>query len=308
MPQRARRGLIAAALACGLAGAFTGVGTAPLAAAERAQLMQAFRWPAPAGSAGFGGFSGVEITADGLGMIAVSDAGTIWRLRIMRDSAGMIRAIRPAAPVHAVARARVDAEGLALGPDGRLHVSVEGPARLFSCRMTRAITCRRQPVPPAFAAMQRNSSLEALAVDDRGTLYTLPERSGAETRPFPVWRRRGGDWSQPFAIPRRGKWLPVGADFGPDGRFYLLERDFRGLAGFRTRVRVFDIAGDAILGEAVVLETRSGTHDNLEGLSVWRDGQGAIRLTMVADDNFSFLQRSEIVEYRLPPPAAPRKP
>lgn len=88
-------------------------------------------------------------------------------------------------------------------------------------------------------------------------------------------------------------------DFGPDGRLYLLERALRGLF-FATRVRRFEIAeGARVVSEETLLETAAGTHDNLEGISVWRDGAGDIRITMISDDNFRFLQRTEIVEYRL---------
>lgn len=46
------------------------------------------------------------------------------------------------------------------------------------------------------------------------------------------------------------------------------------------------------------MQSELGRHDNLEGLSVWRDAQG-LRLTMVSDDNFMFFQRTEFVEYRV---------
>jgi len=81
----------------------------------------------------------------------------------------------------------------------------------------------------------------------------------------------------------------------PDGQFYLLERDFTGL-GFRTRIRQFDAD---FTNETVLLETGNARHDNLEGISAWRDDSGSIRLTLVSDDNFLFLQRTEIVEYRV---------
>ena len=48
-----------------------------------------------------------------------------------------------------------------------------------------------------------------------------------------------------------------------------------------------------------LLETPTGTHENLEGLAVWRDPEGRLRLTMVADDNFNLFLRNQIVEYRL---------
>ena len=89
----------------------------------------------------------------------------------------------------------------------------------------------------------------------------------------------------------------MGADFGPDGWFYLLERQFTGY-GFRSRVRRFDVAGDTVHHEEKLLESPALRHDNLEGISVWRADDGTIRMTMVSDDNFRpFLQRTEFVEY-----------
>ena len=110
-------------------------------------------------------------------------------------------------------------------------------------------------------------------------------------------------WSVPFTIPRIGSFLPVGADFGPDGRFYVLERAIW-VFGFRSRVRSWQIEHGRPTRAKTVLLTYSGKHDNLEGLSVWRDDQGDIRLTMISDDNFKFFQRTELVEYVLKDPLA----
>ena len=57
---------------------------------------------------------------------------------------------------------------------------------------------------------------------------------------------------------------------------------------------------NAMTNEVTLLETPRGLYDNLEGLSIWRDGAGHITATMVSDDNFSFFLRTQIVEYRLP--------
>jgi len=110
---------------------------------------------------------------------------------------------------------------------------------------------------------------------------------------------KNGKWSVPFFIPRIGPFVPVGADFGPDGKFYLLERHIGGIFGFRTRVRRFIVQGNHIGAGEQLLKTTAGTHDNLEGLAVWQDEGGDIRLTMVSDNNFNFLQRTEFVEYHV---------
>lgn len=253
----------------------------------------------------FGGFSGIEISPDGSRFTVLSDRATLRWGHIERDTEGRIQGMEPSGQAHLLDSKgkwlkpgwQGDSEGLAIGPDGTLWVSFEGLTRVVRYDSPDS---RGQPLPkPAeFRSMQRNSSLEALAIMPDGTLLTLPERSGEITRPFPVWRWRNGKWDQPFSIPRTGDWLAVGADVGPDGRFYLLERDFRGLLGFRSRVRRFDITDKSLSNETVLLETRSLQYDNLEGISVWRDGQG-IRLTMVSDDNFGMFQRTELVEYRV---------
>lgn len=268
-----------------------------------AGFVQAFRWQMDGSD--FGGLSGLEIGADGQELLAISDKGMFVQGRIERDAEGLIAAVVAdrMQPLRArgedmLASGRRDSEGLRVAPDGRVFISFEGVARVLEYDRIDGPAVNL-PAHPDFAGLQNNSSLEALAVDAAGVLYTLPERSGALARPFPVYRFRGGQWDQPFGLPRRGNFLSVDADFGPDGRFYLLERDFQGLAGFASRVRSFALGSEGFSDERVEMESATGQHDNLEGLSVWRDGAGAIRLTMVSDDNFSFFQTTEIVEYRV---------
>jgi len=269
---------------------------------SRAEFVGAYRWTSR--DEGFGGFSGLEIDDDGLGFLALSDKGAIVQGQLRRRD-GRIAGVE-AGPVRPLKNARggplgryqKDSEGLARDATGRIFVSFEGIHRVWSYRNPGSEAVRL-PRPEAFKRMQSNSSLEALAIDESGALYTLPERSGMLTRPFPVFRYRHGAWTRPFDVPRRGEFLALGADFGPDGRFYLLERELTGIFGFRTRVRSFRIDGRRIGDERVLVETSTGAHDNLEGISVWRDGDGAIRLTMISDDNFRAFQVTEFVEYRL---------
>jgi hypothetical protein len=247
----------------------------------------------------FGGFSAIEVTDDGTGFVALSDRGHFITGTFEREN-GVVQGIDagPMLPLRdmdgaVLSRANSDSEGLAIGPDGQLHVSFEWMhgVRHFTAPDMPASALLTDTI---LADLQTNSSLEALAIAPDGALYTLPERSGLATRPFPVYRLRGDVWDQPFDIPRRGSFLMSGADIGPDGRLYLLERDFTGI-GFRSRVRRFELDGS---GEETILETGILTHDNLEGISVWQDSEG-LRLTMISDDNFRFFQRTQIVEYRL---------
>jgi hypothetical protein len=255
----------------------------------------------------FGGLSGIELSEDGQSFLAITDRGGWTRGTIARDADGLISAI-DAQPVRllrgrfeaALDTGRNDSEGLAVTADGTIYISFENVARVLRYDSIDGPAANLF-TPRQFSSFQTNSALEALAVAPDGTLYTLPERSGKLDRPFPVWRFRNGKWDQPFGLRRDGGFLAVGADIGPDGRFYLLEREFHGLTGFASRVRSFQLSETGLSDERMVFTSAVGQHDNLEGLSVWRDTKGTIRLTMIADDNFYFFQTTEIVEYGIPP-------
>jgi len=252
---------------------------------------------------GLGSLSGITVNADGSRVVAVSDKGSFVSGRLRRDGTGAITGVERLAsgPLldprgNAVTRFDVDAEGMALGPDGRLYVSFEANHRVWAySAMDQAAD--PLPQPAEFRALQNNSGLEALFTGPDGLIHAIPERSGKLDRPFPVYRFAQGDWSRAFGIPRRPPHLITGADVGPDGRLYVLERHWNGLLGFSTRIRRFAMAAGGIHGEEVLLESRIGQYDNLEGLSSWRDAQGRVRLLLVSDDNASFFQRTELVEF-----------
>lgn len=252
----------------------------------------------------FGGFSGIEVMDDGAALVAISDRGSWARAEMIRED-GRLTGLRttgigPLLGIDggALAPPNADAEGLALAPDGSLYVSFEAFHRI---RRYRDIAGPAEDVPahPDFRRLQSNSGLEALAIDTAGAIHAVPERSGAWERPFPVYRLQGDAWDTDLALRRDGTFLVTGADFGPDGRLYLLERDFRWLGGFATRVRSFRPGPDGLADEQTLLETGFGALENMEGISVWRDPTGRTRVTLIADDNFFVLQRTVVAEYLL---------
>lgn len=272
-----------------------------------ATYLGSYRWVMD--DPGFGGFSALALSPDGQAFTALSDKAHVFTGTISRDDAGRITGVVAGPPIvlRDIAGAQLqgldsDSEGLAIAPRGGFYVSFEAQHRI---RLYPAPDqpAQRLPGHPDFAGFQINSGLEALAIDARGHIFAIPERSGALDRPFPVYRFDGQGWDIPFAIPRSNAFLPVSADIGPDGWLYVLERALTG-PGFRSRLRRFDITGDRINAEETLLQTRTAQHDNLEGMSIWQDDRGRIRITLISDDNFKFFQRTEFVDYVLDAPLA----
>jgi len=232
----------------------------------------------------FGGLSAIEMQSPGTRAMVLSDRGAAFAITLDRtEQSYVITAVQQPQPHR-------DSEGLAQS-DRHMFFSYEGPAEVWRADKTRL------PSHPDFAAYPPNGSLEALAAAPDGTLYALPEQSGGRRQPFPIYRFFQDGWQIIGRLPRRGPFLPAGADIGPQGRLYILERAFS-LLGFRSRVRRIDLENPDAEAETL-LTTGPGVHDNLEGLAVWRSRSGATCLTFVSDNNFLPIQRTEWVEYAL---------
>ena len=294
MPGHRHRALILSAILSLLA--------LPSFGGARVDYVGSYVWALP--DSDFGGFSGIEISDDGSQFHVISDRAWIRWGGIERDTAGRIREMTMSgraqlqdskgAPLRPGRLG--DSEGLAIGRDGTIWISFEGLDRIARYDDVDGPAIR-VPVPPDWARIQVNEGFEALAITPDGDLLTLPEYA-PKGGDFPVWRYHQGTWTQPYSIPADPEWQAVGADVGPDGRLYLLERNFRGLLGFRSRVRRFGLGPEGITSAEELLTTGTLQYDNLEGISVWDDGLG-IRLTMISDDNFLPVQRTELVEYRV---------
>ncbi|WP_299966475.1 esterase-like activity of phytase family protein [uncultured Roseobacter sp.] len=252
----------------------------------------------------FGGLSALELSADGTGFFAVGDRGRMIEGQLERSGNGITgaRVTRQKQLVDADGAVMIwpftDAEGLAITEDGGLFISFERQIRVLYYPDFNALP-QEPGYTRAWRAIHIKQGLEALAIAPDGTLYTLPETAPFGASVSLVYRRSpGGDWTQPFTLPLDDVFVPVGADFGPDGRLYLLERDFRWF-GFRTRIRAMTVTPRGVEQIETLLETPLFQYGNLEGLSVWRDDDGRIRLTMIGDDNFLPVLKTEIVEYIL---------
>lgn len=250
----------------------------------------------------FGGFSGIEMAPDGGSAVLISDRGNWAEVTLERRDGVLVSAGdwtgtpiddktgKPLNPNH------FDAEGLARRPDGSFCVSFEMDDRV-DCYEAVGANAQPLPVPRDFQNFPPNGGLEGLASDDRGRLYAIPERVTQRDGTVPVYRFADGTWTTPLSLPDQSNFRPSGADIF-EGHLYVLLRAFTGI-GFRSMLLRLPLSGGAV---ETLLETQNGTHDNLEGISVWRNPDGNIVASMVSDDNKNWFQRSEIVEYLLPEP------
>ncbi len=274
------------------------------AAASETRYLGTYVWTAD--DPDFGGWSGFDTSADGAAFRAVSDIGKTIGGRLIRDAAGVVTGVEatPIMPLRGDAGEIMrgttrDAEGADLSADGSFAVSFEGAKRTARVMTYAGETTKGVILTDGrfMGKLAENKGPEALAFLPDGTGYAILEGASGVFGGHRVYAGKGQEWSEVFSIPRAGTWSPVGADFGPDGRLYLLERDFWPLLGFRSRVLRMKVTADGVADREVLFETHVGVHDNLEGIGVWTAPDGSLRMTMISDDNFRRSQRTEIVDY-----------
>lgn len=275
----------------------------PLAAEAEFQQISHFVWERP--ESFFGGWSAIEVRDDGDTFIAIGDNAQIYRGTFVRENGAIVAVKR--APIGALADTDGvafhqkgiqnigDSEGITFLPGDRFAVSFERFPRILLYEGRTATS--RVELPREAASLPENGGVEALAVDPANRLIAIPETIPAGAPGFPVWRQTPAGWETLGHITRSQGFRPVGADFGPDGTLYVLERAFR-LIGFQNRIRAF--SPDSFDPEGTRIWTAPlRAFDNLEGLSVWAESDGSLRFTMISDDNYMAVQETQIVEFRL---------
>lgn len=106
-----------------------------------------------------------------------------------------------------------------------------------------------------------------------------------------------------FKVRRSGDFDVTDGAFLPDGDLILLERRFSLVTGVAMRLR--RIQGDTIRagalvdGEVLMEAGLAYRIDNMEGIDIWQRADGATILSLLSDNNQSFLQRTLYLEFRL---------
>ncbi len=257
--------------------------------------------------AGFGGWSDLAVLADNH-VIAESDTGEWLTMNLVLDASGALAGVSE--PRIALMRDEHgqpfaskdagDAEDLTQLPDGRIAVSFEQTQTIRIYDLNRdGPFGAAQPGPPlaGIEHLAPNVGLEGLTTTSDGDLVV-----GAEEGPHGA----SSLWRVPLnaiaPVASRASY-PLSRGYGlssldrlPSGDFVVLERFYAPVIGTRIRVSTFSAAdldrGGHVHKRQLALLTPPLVLDNFEGVSAVRMPNGATRLYMIVDDNFSAHQRT----------------
>jgi hypothetical protein len=254
-----------------------------------------------------GGLSGLLIAADGDHLIAISDRGYRLDGRLVVAGAGWlvgvadatIEDLRGPKGGSLVGTPGGDAEDVTAAGDGGIVVAFESRPRLW---IYPASGGPPMPVrsPPGLERAPRNAGIETLTRLPDGRLLAL----GLETKHGNVgWVEQGagtGSWSILTWRTSLG-FVPTGAAVVPgSGEVLVLERRTLPPAARIRLVPGGDIVPGALLDGAEIAHfDGSLTYDNMEGIATHRSADGETLVYLVSDDNYSFLQRTLLMMFRL---------
>ena len=246
----------------------------------------------------FGGLSDLRLDASG-GLVAVTDAGDLITARLILDTAGRLagvgqvrlRRLTELDGLPISDRARGDAEGLAILPDGQVLVAFERDHRIWSYGRDAADIPSPRPHPGhAFA---NNEGMEGMVGDGAGGWYVAGEGGGFWHCDLTACEARAAPPETPLSGYR-----PTGLALDAQtGGLLLLERFYEAPIDTRIRVRRIDRNGQVTAG--LIALRLPATVDNFEGIATTLNADGSQRVYILSDDNFSARQRTLLLAFDL---------
>ena len=264
---------------------------------------------------GFGGLSSLRTDATGQRLTAISDQGQWLTAKIDLEAGRLSRLseARMAAVLGPGGRplARTgdwDTESLWI-EGGTAWIGVERTHRIFRFDTfgREGVLARGTPtlVPMGSERFPGNRGIEALGLLPRpsplaGTLIAISERAlnaAGDIRGYLI----GSGPAREVFVKRTNDFDVTDLAFLPGGDMLLLERWFSAWRGVAFRIRRIDLAtiraGATLDGPIILSADMTSQIDNMEGIAVHRNGEGETIVTLVSDNNFSFLQRTLMLQF-----------
>jgi hypothetical protein len=269
----------------------------------------------------FGGYSGIAVDAKGERFLAISDSGS-WLSGGLDYKDGLLTGVSAArvGPIpqkdgtpFTKNRDR-DAEAIvALKPgslEGRYLIAFERRHRIeeyaFEKGAMRGPLARRQ-LPQPLKGMKSNDGLESTTMlrsgANAGAMVSFAEKKLTDDGRHTGALVKDGK-SHPLFMKRNEQFDISDLQSLRDGSLMVLERSFipaQLKLGIRLRlIKAADLKPGATLDGEIILDAGSALEiDNFEGLAVHENQEGESVLTLISDDNFSFIQRTLLMQFKL---------
>lgn len=260
----------------------------------------------------FGGLSGLTLSADCTGLLAVSDAGRWFRGRLAYDGASLaglsdaeLAPMLDAKGRPPASKARGDAEALADLGGGKYLVGFESRPRIGTYDIGGSgleARFRLMRSPAEIRTGPGNQELEAVGRVG-GDYIAISEFNADPSGDIRAWLWNAGRTAA-FSVKRHEDYKITDLAVAPGGDILTLERSFG--ASFLPGMAIRRFAASAIKAGGTVepellFAGRAPFYaiDNMEGIALCtRDGE--TRLTIVSDNNFNTgLQRTLLLQFAL---------
>lgn len=260
----------------------------------------------------FGGLSGLTLSADCTGLLAVSDAGRWFRAKLAYDGAALtglsdaeLAPMLDAKGRPPASKARGDAEALADLGGGKFLVGFESRPRLGIYDIGKSgLEAPFRPVksPREIRTGPGNEELESVGRID-SDFIAISEFNADPLGNIRAWLWNA-DRAAAFSIKRHEDYKITDLAVLPDGGILILERSFGSSLLPGMAIRRFEssaIKDGGTVASQLLFAGRAPFYaiDNMEGIALCiRDGE--TRLTIVSDNNFNTsLQRTLLLQFVL---------
>ena len=254
----------------------------------------------------FGGLSAMHV--DGGAVLGLSDAGALFRFPLPRGAGELpLNIVRvPQGPGSGRSKSDRDGEALQVA-GGSAWVAWEGRNAIWRYRRT-DFAAEAKASPREMRRWRWMSGPEAMARLADGRFLILAEGPAAADGTAPALLFEGDPavaGTRVATLRHRPPAFYRATDAAqlPDGRLLILNRRFGALSGFSAVLTVADPGGlrpGATIAPRMLAEFKgSVTADNLEALSVTREG-GRTIVWLASDDNFNpLMQRTLLLKFAL---------
>jgi len=263
----------------------------------------------------FGGLSGVALDSTAERILFVSDRGRWLSAKLKLNPEGSLTGFEawkmgplPTAKGRRLGRRDRDAEAIAQGGGDSYIVTFEQNHRAWRYQLSPA-GLMTSPValnmPDELARAPSNGGLEAVTVLSDGKILAITEKYKERNGYLKGWLLGDGGFKK-VAYHQSGGFSPTDLATSATGDLYVLERRYDLLRGLAARLLEFprgDLKSGVLTNGRELLRLEPPlTVDNFEGLAAHKDRQGDEVFYLISDNNFSLLQRTLLLQFRLQRP------